>query len=95
MAFGKSSTSTPSPLRLERRIAPRRNTCIEATIAAGLSSFPCIVRNVSETGAKLEVAKVTGIPDRFDLVVPGHRPQPCRVVWRALKEIGVEYQASR
>lgn len=95
MAFGKSSGSTLSPLLLERRIAPRRNTAIDATIAAGFSSFSCVVRNVSETGAKLEVAKVTGIPDRFDLIVPGHRPQPCRVVWRALKEIGVEYQPAR
>lgn len=61
----------------------------------GFTSVPCIVRNVSESGAKLEVARVTGIPDRFDLIVPGHRPQPCRVVWRSLKEIGVQYQSAR
>ncbi|MBJ3785279.1 PilZ domain-containing protein [Devosia sp. MSA67] len=79
---------------LERRIAPRRNTCIEATIAFGFTKVPCVVRNVSDSGAKLEVAKVTGIPDRFELVVPGHRPQPCRVAWRALKEMGVEYQSA-
>ena len=95
MPFGKSPGSPASPLLLERRIAPRRNTYIEATIAMGFSSMPCIVRNVSDTGAKLEVARVSGIPDRFELIVPGHRPQPCRVVWRSLKEIGVEYQAQR
>lgn len=95
MSLRKSSGSSISPLLLERRIAPRRNTFIEATITVGFSRVPCIVRNVSETGAKLEVAKVTGIPDHFDLIVPGHRPQRCRVVWRALKEIGVEYQSSR
>lgn len=93
MPFGKSRSSAASPLLLERRIAPRRNTFIEASIAMGFSSIPWIVRNVSDTGAKLEVDKVTGIPDRFDLIVPGHRPQPCRVVWRAMKELGVEYQA--
>lgn len=92
MPFGTSPGSAKSPLLLERRIAPRRNTYIQATIAMGFSTMPCIVRNVSDSGAKLEVSRVTGIPDRFDLVVPGHRPQPCRVVWRAIKEIGVEYQ---
>lgn len=88
-----SRSPAKSPLLLERRIAPRRNTYIQASIAMGFASVPCIVRNVSDTGAKLEVARVGGIPDRFDLIVPGHRPQPCRVVWRALKELGVEYQA--
>ncbi|MHA6297998.1 PilZ domain-containing protein [Devosia sp. CAU 1758] len=94
MAFSSSRSPATSPLLLERRIAPRRNTLIHASIAMGFSTVPCIVRNVSETGAKLEVGRVTGIPDRFDLIVPGHRPQPCRVVWRALKELGVEYQAA-
>lgn len=92
MPFGTSPDNAKSPLLLERRIAPRRNTFIQATITMGFSTVPCIVRNVSDSGAKLEVGRVNTIPDRFDLVVPGHRPQPCRVVWRALKEIGVQYQ---
>ena len=94
MVFNFSRGPATNPLLLERRIAPRRNTFIQATIAMGFTTMPCIVRNVSETGAKLEVGRVNGIPDRFDLIVPGHRPQPCRVAWRALKEIGVEYQAT-
>jgi len=67
---------------------------IEATIAfdGGRSTRPCIIRNVSETGAKLELAKVAGVPETFDLLVPGHAPQPCRVVWRALKEMGIAYR---
>jgi hypothetical protein len=81
-------------LRMERRLSPRRSTNIEAKIVfgAGRSVRPCIVRNVSDNGAKLEVATVAGIPDTFDLIVPGHPPQPCRVAWRALKEMGVAYQ---
>jgi hypothetical protein len=81
-----------SSLLLERRIAPRRNTAIEATISFGHVRMNCIIRNVSDTGAKLEVAKVAGIPDVVLLHVPGHRPQTCRVAWRALKELGVEYR---
>ena len=45
----------------------------------------------AETGAKLEVATVRSIPDTFELMAPGHRPHGCRVVWRSLKEMGVEF----
>ena len=81
-------------LRLERRISPRRNTYIEAVIVygGGRTVRPCIVRNTSDSGAKLEVASVVGIPNTFDLLVPGHHPQHCRVAWRALKELGVAFQ---
>ena len=78
---------------LERRLAPRRNASIAASIVynGGRGVKPCVVRNLSESGAKLEVSSVVGIPNSFDLLVPGHRPQHCRVAWRALKEIGVAY----
>ena len=81
-----------SALLLERRIAPRRNTNIKAEISFGHVRLDCIIRNVSDTGARLEVAKVAGIPDVILLHTPGHRPQTCRVVWRALRELGVEYR---
>jgi hypothetical protein len=83
-------------LRFDRRIAPRRNTNIKAEIVfgGGRSVRPCIVRNLSEAGAKLELATVTGIPNTFDLIIAGHRPQPCRVVWRALKEMGVAFEVT-
>lgn len=82
-------------LRPERRLAPRRNTYIEATIVfgGGRASRPCIIRNVSDTGARVEVDSVIGIPDTFDLLTPGHVPQSCRVVWRTLRELGLHYTA--
>ena len=61
--------------RLEQRLSPRRNTMIEATIAfdGGRTRVACIIRNLSETGAKLEVVSgtVSTIPRTFDLVVAG------------------------
>lgn len=79
---------------MERRLSPRRIANIEAKIVfdAGRSVRPCIVRDLSEGGAKLEVATVAGIPPTFDLILPGRPPQPCRVAWRALKEMGVSYR---
>lgn len=80
-------------LRLEKRLSPRRNTMIIATIVydGGRTRLDCVIRNLSEGGAKLEVPTVRGIPASFDLMVPGHRPQHCRVAWRALKEMGVQF----
>jgi hypothetical protein len=80
-------------MSIEKRLSPRRNTMIEATIVfqAGRVRMDCIIRNLSETGAKLEVASVVGVPNTFDLITPGHRPHACRVAWRSLKEMGVEF----
>ncbi|MEO6394737.1 MAG: PilZ domain-containing protein [Devosia sp.] len=78
---------------MEKRIAPRRNTMIIATIVAsgGAARTDCVIRNLSDTGAKLEVPSVRSIPERFDILVPGHRPQHCYVVWRSLRELGVQF----
>lgn len=80
-------------IRLEKRLAPRRNTLIPADIVfdGGRSRISCIIRNLSETGAKLEVASVAKIPRTFDLVVSKVRPQACEVKWRTLKELGVHF----
>ena len=81
------------PLSRERRLAPRRNTMIGATIVynGGQTRLACTVRNISDGGAKLEVSKVQGIPQTFDLEMPGSDHMPCRVVWRALRELGVAF----
>lgn len=81
-------------MRLEKRLSPRRNTMIPATIVydGGRGRADCIIRNLSDTGAKLEVqAGVARIPRTFDLVVSNVRPQGCTVMWRTLKELGVQF----
>ena len=80
-------------IRLEKRLIPRRNTVIPAIIVfdGGRTKIHCVIRNLSEAGAKLEVASVTRIPRVFDLMVPKVRPQPCLVIWRTLKELGVQF----
>jgi hypothetical protein len=79
----------------DNRQAQRRTTLKGGHIVfnAGRSSIDCTVRNLSGTGAKLLVASVVGIPDTFDLVLQGNSKQPCRVKWRTLKELGVEFSS--
>jgi len=78
----------------DKRAAQRRSTLKGGKIVfnAGRSTIDCTVRNLSSTGAKLNVNSVVGIPETFDLILDGHSKQPCRVKWRRLKEIGVEFR---
>lgn len=58
----------------------------------GRTEVDCVIRNLSDGGARLEISgSVARIPATFDLVAPKHRPHPCRVVWRTLREIGVAF----
>ena len=74
----------------EHRIAPRHRVLKGGKIEFGGSAIDCTVRNLSETGAALEVESPLGIPSQFTLVADGHH-LPCRVVWRKEKRIGVTF----
>jgi hypothetical protein len=58
----------------------------------GGGSIDCTVRNLSDTGAALEVVTPLFIPDRFTLVVQTEQLQrSCRIIWRKQKRIGVAF----
>jgi PilZ domain-containing protein len=76
----------------DRRIVPRRRTLKGGRIV-WLTGAPvqCVVRNLSETGAKLEVH--SPVPHTFDLVFDGDQSRrSCSVVWRRPTRIGVKFQ---
>jgi hypothetical protein len=76
----------------EHRVSPRHRVLKAGTIEFGGGAIDCTVRNLSSSGAALEVVSPVGIPDRFDLVIPAeHLHQPCRVIWRKEKRIGVKF----
>jgi hypothetical protein len=53
----------------------------------------CMARDVSSTGAMLNVTSSAGIPDYFTLILsPDGRDVPCRVAWRGEKQIGVAFE---
>jgi hypothetical protein len=76
----------------ERRLTPRRAAAIPAVIVfdAARERLPCMVRNISAGGARLEIFSESNIPVRFDLLVEGQLV-PCQLVWRNLWEFGVEF----
>ena len=74
------------------RIAPRRRVLKAGSIVFGGCAIDCTVRNVSETGAALEVVSPLYIPDRFTLVVQTDQlKRPCHIVWRKERRIGVAF----
>jgi hypothetical protein len=77
----------------QKRSAPRHRVLKSGTISFGRAAgFDCIVRNVSETGAMLEIASPIGIPDGFVLAISKDNLQRnCNVVWRSARRIGVEF----
>lgn len=79
---------------VERRTSnSRRRTYKAATIelksGGGISGF---VKNLSKSGAMIEVGTVVGIPDEFTLVIDAANfSRKCKVVWRKPNRIGVHF----
>jgi hypothetical protein len=82
----------------EKRKKPRRT--IRYTAWVGISKeLPlrgCVVSDISETGAKLELKNVADLPEAFTLLLTGrgqlHRR--CHAVWRTEHHIGVHFDKS-
>ena len=76
----------------KERIYPRRRVLKSGTIELGGGVIDCMVRNLSNVGAALEVTSPVGIPDNFTLIFRTEGLQmPCRVVWCREKRIGVAF----
>lgn len=78
----------------ERRSAQRRRVLKAGTISFGQgSTIDCQVRNISETGASLEVVSPVGIPETFTLIVPQDGlKRSARVKWRKATRIGISFE---
>lgn len=76
----------------EHRAAPRHRVLKAGTISFGGSVIDCTVRNLSETGAALEVVTPLFIPNRFTLIIPSEPlKRPCHIVWRRERRIGIAF----
>jgi len=77
---------------VETRIAPRYRVSKAGTIKFRGSALDCVVRDLSITGAAIEVTSPAGIPESFILVMPDEGLRlPCQVVWRKPFRIGVKF----
>src|SRR5581483_3946897 len=58
----------------------------------GSFTVDCTIRNLSATGARLQVPTTVAIPDRFTFVEQGQARRPAKVVWRKNDLIGVQFE---
>ena len=58
----------------------------------GGGGIDCTVRNLSATGARVDVASPVGIPDQFHLVIEADQfIRRARPVWRNERQIGIAF----
>jgi len=77
----------------ETRKSPRHRVLKAGTIDLGGGAIDCTIRSLSATGAMLEVAGQSGVPERFTLVISADELHiPCYVVWRGGRRIGVAFE---
>lgn len=77
----------------EARKANRRDVLDMALIRFGDMSVSCVVRNLAEAGAALDVGPQGDIPDQFTLIIVAKKKiYSCNVVWRKNRRIGVSFR---
>jgi hypothetical protein len=79
---------------IERRTLVRHKTFIKGRIYFNnrLSTLDCIVRDVTERGARLQVAESVALPDAFELHLPNKDEHfLARAQWRRGDQIGVSW----
>ena len=52
----------------------------------------CIIRDLSDGGACLELSSTAEIPPSFNLLFDGDISRPCRLAWKSRTRIGMSFQ---
>lgn len=87
-----SAAQRNTPAMEEKRESSRHRTFKGGTISFDRGLVDCTIRNLSDTGALLEIASPIGIPDQFILIIkPETIRRSCEVKWRSERTIGVKF----
>jgi PilZ domain len=83
-------------VELDRRTKPRSDTFKIGIIACDPERrVLSVVKNISSTGALLELDNAVEIPDQFTLAIESESsPRFCRVAWKKGKQIAVNFEAA-
>jgi hypothetical protein len=74
--------------RRARRFRAAKPACIEQSG----DKLPCTIRDMSLTGASLEVSQAGPVPETFNLILPEDGLSlHCHVVWRRGFRLGVKF----
>jgi len=79
----------------DKRKSLRRPVRYSAWVALeGDQVHGCVMSDVSDSGARLDIDESKPIPDQFTLLltITGSARRQCRVVWRKPRQIGVAFE---
>jgi hypothetical protein len=78
---------------IEKRATPRHRVLKHGTLAfGGGGGVDCMVRNISDSGARLDIANPVGLPASFTLVIQTDQfMRRCHPVWSSDNRIGVVF----
>jgi PilZ domain len=77
---------------IEKRAAPRHRVLKGGTLAFDGAAVACTVRNLSSSGAAVEVASRISLPPSLTLVIEkDHFIRRCHPVWRNDRRIGLAF----
>ncbi|MEK1871805.1 MAG: PilZ domain-containing protein [Rhizobium altiplani] len=82
---------------MDGRKAHRRRTLIGAKILlnGGSSVLDCVVKDLSDGGARLVMDGAIAVPADFDLHLSDGRVfRSCRIAWRQVSSLGVSFSQS-
>jgi len=75
-----------------RRLNSRHRTLKTGRIITHdpFSTIDCLVRNASDSGARIEIEGAVVLPSRFELMFDGRR-RSCYVAWKLFHHVGVRF----
>ncbi len=77
----------------EKRATPRHRVLKRGTLAFGGGGIDCTVRNLSASGARVDIASPLGLPQNFTLVIEADQfIRRCRPVWNTDRQLGVVFE---
>ncbi|OYU50402.1 MAG: pilus assembly protein PilZ [Rhizobiales bacterium PAR1] len=81
----------------ELRVAQRSRSLLHGQIvhSGGASRADCTIRDLSATGARIQIPQSITIPEHFELVVMERNQNfKAKIVWRHAAEIGVAFDSA-
>jgi hypothetical protein len=78
----------------ERRSSSRQKSFLQGRIYYNnrRGTLDCVIRDLSETGARLTISEAVAVPEAMELYIPNREEvHRARVEWRAGNEIGVSF----
>ena len=82
-------------MRKDNRRARRRPLRYSAWMALDSDQLHgCVLADISDSGARLDVEDPTILPDRFMLMLSGtgSARRSCRLIWRSPNQVGVAFE---